>query len=169
VRDGRFREDLYYRLHVFPLSLPPLRERREDIPLLAASFIRKFGQKLGRRPDAITTESLDQLKSYHWPGNVRELQNVIERAVITARDSRLNLTRALPNFALEGSSSRSIAPPPDAADSPEQIRTAQEMQELERANLRLALETAGWRVSGEGGAADRLGMNPSTLNSRMKA
>ena len=143
VRDGRFREDLYYRLHVFPLHLPPLRERREDIPLLAASFAQKFAQKLGRKLQPLSSESLYKLKSYSWPGNVRELENVIERAVITARDGQLNLTRALPDFAPEALSSKSSASATDAADGPIRIRTAQEMEELEKSNLRFALDAAG--------------------------
>ena len=169
VRDGRFREDLYYRLHVFPLHLPPLRERHEDIPLLSASFAQKFAQKFGRKLQPLSSESLFKLKSYSWPGNVRELENVIERAVITARDGHLNLTRALPEFDPEAPSSKSSALATDAADSPTRIRTAQEMEELEKSNLKFALDAAGWRVSGVGGAAERLGMNPSTLNSRMRA
>lgn len=169
VREGRFREDLFYRLHVFPLHLPPLRERREDIPMLAAAFTQKFAQKVGKKLQPLSSESLYKLKSYPWPGNVRELENVIERAVITAHDGHLNLTRALPDFAPEGLSGKSSAPVAKAADDPIRIRTAQEMEELEKSNLKFALDAAGWRVSGVGGAAERLGMNPSTLNSRMRA
>jgi PAS domain S-box-containing protein len=98
VKEGRFREDLFYRLNVFPLTLPPLRERKEDIPALTAAFARRFAQEIGRSFVSPTSENLRRLQGYSWPGNVRELQNVIERAVITAVDGRLNLDRALPEL-----------------------------------------------------------------------
>ena len=161
----RFRQDLFYRLNVFPLQLPPLRERLEDIPALADSFVRCFAQRLGQTLAPLSPEGVRRLQSYAWPGNVRELRNVIERAVITAIDGRLDLDRALPDTA--GDAARQ-APSPDTDDRGA-IRTVREFEELERANLRRALEACQWRVSGENGAARLLGMNPSTLNSRMKA
>jgi PAS domain S-box-containing protein len=165
VRDGKFREDLYYRLNVFPITLPPLRARGEDIVLLASAFGKRFGQRMGRTIEPLSQECIRRLRAYHWPGNVRELQNVIERAVITSRDGRLNLDRALPETATAPAEERVAGP----AEAHEPIRTARELEELERRNIVLALEAAGWRVAGERGAARRLGMNASTLASRMKA
>ncbi len=163
VRENRFRQDLFYRLNVFPLRLPPLRERVEDIPALAASFARRFGQGMGRTLAPLTPECVRWLQGYAWPGNVRELQNVVERAVITAVDGRLNLERALPEL-------RGVEPADgEQVGAQTRIRTSKELEHLERDNLIRALESAQWRVSGDGGAAALLGMNPSTLRSRMKA
>jgi transcriptional regulator with GAF, ATPase, and Fis domain len=164
VRIGAFRQDLYYRLNVFPIHLPPLRERGEDIDLLASNFAATFAERIGRNIEPLSADSLRRLRQYSWPGNVRELQNVIERAVITSRDGRLNLDRALPEETKETMQQTAM---PDARDP--QIRTAQELEALERRNLLLALEKTGWRVAGDNGAAHLLGMNPSTLSSRMKA
>lgn len=166
VLEAKFRADLYYRLNVFPLSVPPLRERNEDIPLLAAAFVGRFARRMGRANVSLTADDLDRLKSYDWPGNVRELQNVIERAVITSTGATLNLARALP--AVQPRPARS-APDDVPLREDDRIRTAQELEELERRNLLRALEACDWRVSGENGAARKLGMNPSTLTSRMKA
>lgn len=164
VRAGRFREDLFYRLNVFPLRVPPLRERGDDVVRLAAVFAQRFASKLGRSVAPLTTDCERRLTAYSWPGNVRELQNVIERAVITATDGRLNLDRALPE-----ASASNTAPVHAEAASPGAIRTAKELEQLERANILRALEAAKWKVSGGQGAASLLGMNPSTLSSRMKA
>jgi PAS domain S-box-containing protein len=161
VEEGRFREDLYYRLNVFPIHVPPLRDRKEDIPGLAEAFTRRIAAKTGRRIEAISPTDLQRLQASDWPGNVRELQNVIERAVITSRDGRLNLDRALP--------SKPGTPPPVPSAGPVRVRTSQEMQDLERANLLAALEQAGWKIAGKDGAAALLGLKPSTLNSRIKA
>jgi PAS domain S-box-containing protein len=161
--EGRFREDLFYRLNVFPLKLPPLRERKEDIPALAASFARSFARQIGRPLVPPTPENLHRLQAYSWPGNVRELQNVIERSVITAVDGRLNLERALPELgAIEAAA-------PEEENPPTRIRTSQELENLERENLIRALGASQGRISGDGGAAALLGINPSTLRSRMKA
>jgi transcriptional regulator with GAF, ATPase, and Fis domain len=160
VREGTFRQDLYYRLNVFPIQLPPLRERGEDIVQLAQAFAQRFAGRMGRRITPLTPDCARRLMSYHWPGNVRELQNVIERAVITATNGLLNLDGALPAPA---SSSKPLL---DSSTSP--IRTARELEDLERANILRALEAAHWKVSGDSGAASLLGMNPSTLSSRMK-
>ncbi|HEU4504010.1 MAG TPA: sigma 54-interacting transcriptional regulator [Nitrospira sp.] len=164
VKEGRFREDLFYRLNVFPLHVPPLRERGDDVLSLASAFAERFAAKLGRTLAPLSADSARRLKAYNWPGNVRELQNVIERAVITATNDSLNLDRALP----EASASSAIADRP-AHLSSVTIRTAQELEELERANILRALESVNWKISGDGGAARLLGMNPSTLTSRMKA
>lgn len=164
VREGKFREDLFYRLNVFPLRLPPLRERGDDVVRLASVFAQRFATKMGRTISPLTADCARRLKAYSWPGNVRELQNVIERAVITSADGRLNLDRALPEASSTGPSSVART-----ADSPGPIRTAKELEELERANILRALDAAKWKVSGEKGAAALLGMNASTLSSRIKA
>jgi PAS domain S-box-containing protein len=164
VQVGRFRTDLYYRLHVFPITAPPLRDRGGDITLLAAAFLEQVAARMGRVVSPLGAEDLERLQAYAWPGNVRELQNVIERAVITARGGRPNLDHALPP-----APGAPAIPPVDLADPKGLPRTAAEMQTLERANLRLALETTGWRVAGKNGAARLLGMPPSTLQSRMKS
>ena len=165
VRSGEFREDLYYRLNVFPIHVPPLRNRGEDIALLACVFAKRSACKLGRQIEPLSPECLQRLMAYNWPGNVRELQSVIERAVITARDGQLNLDRALPRTA------ESVpAPEPEAArGAAVRIQTEAELKEAERRNLLLALEATGWRMEGASGAARLLGMNPSTLRSRLKA
>ena len=163
ISEGTFREDLYYRLSVFPITLPPLRERGEDVVLLAQAFAEKFATRLGRRLAPLSPAMAARLCAYPWPGNVRELQNVMERAVITARDGRLNLERALPDI------SPAENPTPEAATNESSVLTAEDLLRLERDNLRRALERTGWRVAGETGAARLLGMAPSTLSSRMKA
>jgi PAS domain S-box-containing protein len=164
VHDGKFREDLYYRLNVFPISLPALRERREDIGMLAAAFAQKFAKRLGRSLEPLSRDCLRRLEAYNWPGNVRELQNIIERAVITSSDGKLNVDRALP----ETVNLPYIMPADDSAAA-KRVRTAKELEELERQNLIAALESADWKVAGGNGAAQLLGIKPTTLSSRMKA
>lgn len=164
VSEGRFRQDLFYRLNVFPLRLPPLRERTADIPALAAAFCQRYAQRIGRAIAPLTSNDEARLQRYSWPGNVRELQNVIERAVITSVNGRLNLDRALPETA--ATLREETAP---SSPMPSAIQTMEELQQLERENLRRALQSAQGRISGERGAAALLGMNPSTLRSRMKA
>ena len=150
VREGKFREDLFYRLNVFPLRLPPLRERGDDVVRLASAFARRFAAKMGRTIAPLTADYARRLKGYSWPGNVRELQNVIERAVITATDGRLNLDRALP----EATATFHAASDRTSESQPGIIRTAKELEELERANILRALDAAKWKVSGEKGAAN---------------
>lgn len=162
IKEGKFREDLYYRLNVFPIRVPSLRERPEDIELLTNAFLQKFGSRIGRKIESLSSECITRLQNYDWPGNVRELQNVIERAVITSRDGRLNLERAFPTN--ENQPMATIF-----KQTGEKILTAQEMQQLERANMVQALEQANWKVSGKNGAAELLGINQSTFVSRMKA
>lgn len=159
IKDGKFREDLYYRLNVFPIRVPSLRERVEDIELLAASFAERFGERIGRKIEQLSAEVISRLQKYDWPGNVRELQNVIERAVITSRDGRLNLDRVFPEI---------IVVPIETSDQPDKLLTSQEMEKFERENMVKALEQTNWKVSGKNGAADLLGINPSTFVSRMK-
>jgi PAS domain S-box-containing protein len=162
VEEGGFRQDLFYRLNVFPITMPPLRARREDIALLATGFTQRFARRNGRAMQPPTAECIERLKAYDWPGNVRELQNVIERAVITARDGQLNLDRALPDAA-------PVAKPSHPPEITGAIQTMDDLREMERRNLLRALEAADWKVSGEQGAASMLGIHPSTLSSRMKA
>ena len=164
VRDSKFREDLYYRLNVFPLQLPPLRERREDIGILASVFAQKFAQRMGRTLEPLSEDCLRRLQAYGWPGNVRELQNIIERAVITSRDGKLDLDRALP----ESVNSTAVALA-NGAIGLKRVRTAKELEELERNNIIAALDAAEGKVAGENGAAQLLGVKPTTLSSRMKA
>ncbi len=169
AKEGAFRSDLLYRLNVFPLQLPPLRERGEDIVLLAEAFARNFARQRGWTVAPITADCKAKLMAYDWPGNARELQNVMERALITSRDGRrLNLDRALPETASSAvaASAASSVPPAPAGH---RILTARELRDLERENLVRALEETGWKISGTGGAAERLGVNPNTLSSRMKA
>jgi PAS domain S-box-containing protein len=156
VRDGRFREDLYYRLNVFPIDVPPLRDRGDDVVLLARAFAARVAQRMGRAVEPLGVEDEAALRAYGWPGNVRELQNVIERAVITSIAGRLAVRRFLPQPA-----------PPEAAASP--VRTMQDLERVERESIVAALDAAAWQVAGATGAAARLGTKPSTLRSRMKA
>ena len=160
IQNGEFREDLYYRLAVFPLEMPPLRARDRDILLLAKVFVERHSKRIGREIKPVTDEQAMRLLTYPWPGNVRELQNVIERAAITSVDGYLNLDRALPEVA-----STELQTATDSTA----IRTADEMLELEKINILRALQASDWRVSGAGGAAGMLGINPSTLSSRMKS
>ncbi len=165
VQEGKFRDDLYYRLNVFPIEIPPLRDRDNDIILLATAFMNRFAKEMGRKIEPLTENCIQRLKSYDWPGNVRELENVIERSVITAKYGRLNLGRSIPMV---------ISKPPTTVNDAkslnqsDRVLTGKELEELEKKNLLLALSTTNWRVSGDAGAANLLGVNPSTLNSRIK-
>lgn len=152
VEKGDFREDLYYRLNVFPLKSPPLRERQEDIPLLVAHFVKKYGAKLGRKIDTIPQRVMDVLLAYSWPGNVRELENIIERVVILARGSTLELDDSFEALhEVEWPSTSSLR-----------------LEEVERDHILGVLEQTNWRIEGQRGAAIRLGLNPNTLRSRLK-
>jgi transcriptional regulator with GAF, ATPase, and Fis domain len=161
---GRFREDLFYRLNVFPVQVPPLRERKEDVPLLVQHFIKLSAKDLGCPQPRLTRAGMEQLQHYDWPGNIRELRNVIERAVILARGGALAFD--LP----AGTAPPAARPSPimgDAGDRPGYLTEA-ELQRRERENLLVILETAGWKIKGADGAAERLGVKPTTLLSRMK-
>ena len=152
VAQGRFREDLYYRLNVFPIWMPPLRERREGIPKLVETFVQEFATAMDKKIDAVDRNSLQCLCRYDWPGNIRELRNVIERAVILAKGPMLK-----------------IALPVDAA-RPVAVKaksTLASLEEVERDHILQVLEACGWRVRGQGGAAAILGLHPNTLESRM--
>ena len=159
IKGGAFREDLYYRLSVFPIHVPPLRQRGEDIAILAEAFVRNFGNKTGRGPFELTPDSIRKLRAYHWPGNVRELQNVVERAVILSSGQALHFDGIVPQ--------ETPAPPPQIDRTTP--RTASELRDLERSTILQALETSGWKISGKTGAAQALGLAPSTLASRMKS
>lgn len=164
ARDGKFRDDLYYRLNVFPIRVPTLRERCVDIGILATTFARKYAQRMGRTLEPLSEDCLRRLEAYSWPGNVRELQNIIERAVITSRDGRLNLDRALPET-VNAIAAASVT----GENVNHRVRTAKELEELERQNIIAALKSSEWKIAGESGAAQLLGMKPTTLSSRMKA
>jgi transcriptional regulator with GAF, ATPase, and Fis domain len=161
---GRFRQDLYYRLSVFPVELPPLRKRVEDIPLLAEHFLALAANKLGRLKPRLTLADAQQLQRYHWPGNVRELQHVIERAVITAAGARLSIE--LPASVSGPADVATVAPVPLETD---RVLTEAEIRELEANNIRAALRQAKGKVSGPEGAAELLGVKPTTLASRIRA
>ncbi|RPI33170.1 MAG: AAA family ATPase, partial [Nitrospiraceae bacterium] len=148
VSEGRFREDLYYRLNVFQIAVPPLRERKEDILPLVWSFVQEFSKKMGKRIESIPQKSVEALQAYPWPGNVRELKNVVERAMILTTGMTLHVD--VPKIA-ESKTVRS--------------RT---LEEVEKQHIIEALNTAAWRVSGKNGAAEVLGLNPKTLESRMQ-
>lgn len=150
VEAGEFREDLYYRLNVFPINLPALRDRAEDIPTLAWAFVREFSETMAKPMDHIAPESMKALQAYRWPGNVRELRNVIERAMILARDTTLHVSLG------------KAAPP-----RPSKSRTGSTMKDLERDHILRALEQSNWRVRGTAGAAERLDLKPTTLEARM--
>jgi transcriptional regulator with GAF, ATPase, and Fis domain len=161
VTEGQFREDLYYRLHVVPIDVPPLRERGNDVVTLATAFAARVAKRMGRTVEPLSQDDVARLRAYPWPGNIRELQNVIERAVITSTDGRLDLVRFLPP---------GVVPKLAATDRTRGIvRTIRDLEEIERESITAALEAAGGRVAGMDGAAQRLGTKPSTLRSRMKA
>ncbi len=149
VRKGRFRQDLYYRLNVFPITVPPLRQRKEDIPLLVQAFIERYSRKLGKQITSIQKETLKALQDYPWPGNVRELESIIERAVILCPGPVLELADKLEISSLSLSST---------------LRT---LEETERNQILKTLSETRWRIEGKDGAAAILGLNPSTLRARM--
>ncbi|MEL6179210.1 MAG: sigma-54 dependent transcriptional regulator [Myxococcota bacterium] len=160
VTAGRFRRDLYYRLNVFPIQVPPLRDRQGDIPLLATHYLESTCRRIGVPLRTFAPPQLEHLDRYDWPGNVRELQNIIERAVILSQSGELRLDGELP-----------LAPqaPSLHADQDAPIFTFDELQQIERQNVLRALDVTAWRIGGEGGTAELLGVKPSTLRSRIKA
>ncbi len=148
IADGSFREDLFYRLNVFPIRVPPLRERVEDIPLLVWRFVAEFAQAFGKRIDSIPRDNLVALQQHSWPGNIRELRNVVERAMILATGPRLAI---------------SVPSAPKTAGG----HRSERLVDVEREHIRSVLESAHWRVRGRGGAAEVLGLPPTTLETRM--
>jgi transcriptional regulator with GAF, ATPase, and Fis domain len=147
VQKGTFRDDLYYRLNVFPITIPPLRERREDIPTLVWHFVPELSERMGKRIESVPKKTMEALQSYPWPGNVRELRNVIENAMIVTTGSVLQVE--IPKVAgqLNANSAN--------------------LQEVERNHILAVLEMTGWRIRGKNGAAEILGLKPTTLESRM--
>ncbi|HYY57930.1 MAG TPA: sigma 54-interacting transcriptional regulator [Pyrinomonadaceae bacterium] len=166
VDQGRFRPDLYYRLSVFPIEVPPLRERKDDIGLLAAHFINRSCSKLNCAETKLTNRIVQQLQDYDWPGNIRELQNVIERAVILSGGGPLKLDHTVLDTSAKA---RRAALDEDQITPQSSILTIEEFKKLERENITRALAQAGFKVYGPGGAAELLGVRPTTLASRMKA
>ena len=165
VRARRFREDLFYRLNIFPLVLPPLRARKGDIPELATHTIARMAKRHRMPAPPLTHEDIECLQRYDWPGNIRELQNVIERAVILSKGVRLRFDVALPRIAAV--TCEAVSPPDGRND--DVILTDRECRERDRANVLRALERCGGRVYGRGGAAELLEINPTTLASRLRA
>ena len=155
VAQGNYRSDLFYRLNVFPIVLPPLRERKEDIPLLARYFASKYARRMNRSLERIAPETLDAMTAYSWPGNVRELQNFVERAVILSSDGELRAPLS------ELKSNQEESP---AATSYE----SKTLRDLEREHILDALEKSNWVVGGPSGAASRLGMKRTSLLYRME-
>ena len=149
VRKGTFREDLWYRLNIFPITMPPLRERRQDIPLLVNYFIRKISKRLGKSIDLVPVNVMQALQDYHWPGNIRELENVLERAVINSSGSKLHLVDELKKPHKATGANRSLA-------------------DVEREYIRQVLEQTHWKVSGKNSAAEILGLDRSTLRARIR-
>ncbi len=153
VKNGRFREDLFYRLNVFPITMPPLRQRKEDIPLLVNHFVAKFNKKIGKKIETVSRETLNSLQEYHWPGNVRELESIVERAVIISQGGALQVLDRL----------ETLGKP----DEP----TGQDFKalvEMEHDHILQVLQKTGWRIEGKNGAAVLLGLNASTLRARMR-
>jgi len=150
VRKGRFRQDLFYRLNVFPVLIPPLREREEDIPLLVETFVHKYGRKLGKKITSVAKDTMKALLEYSWPGNVRELESVIERSVILCPGTVLRLTDKL------------------NVSTRKPVGTKPTLQDVEREHIIEVLSESRWRIEGANGAAEKLGLHPSTLRSRMR-
>jgi transcriptional regulator with GAF, ATPase, and Fis domain len=148
VKAGRFRKDLYYRLNVFPIAIPPLRKRPEDIPLLVWAFVRMFQERMGKEIETISKKTMEALQSYSWPGNVRELKNVIEHAMILSNDKTLSVQ----------------LPRPGSLETD----ATQTLQDMERRHILAVLERTGWRLAGDGGAAEVLGLKRTTLRAKMK-
>ena len=153
IKSGRFREDLFYRLNVFLITIPPLRQRKEDIPLLVNHFVAKFNKKTGKKIVTVSKETLSALQEYHWPGNVRELESVVERAVITSQGTALQVLDRFDTFPRTGDVSG------------EEVKA---LAELEQDHILQVLRKTDWRIEGHNGAAILLGLNPSTLRARMR-
>jgi formate hydrogenlyase transcriptional activator len=149
VRKGRFRQDLYYRLNVFPITVPPLRQRKEDIPLMVQAFTERYSRKLGKEIKSIQKEALKALQDYPWPGNVRELESIIERSVILCSGPVLQLADKL------------------EISSPQLSSVVRTLEDMERNQILKILSETRWRIEGKDGAAAILGLHPSTLRARM--
>lgn len=165
VRKGAFRSDLYYRLNIFPITLPPLRERREDIAMLVTHLVKQLSQKLGKPIDSVPQETMTKLRNYPWPGNIRELRNVIERAVIITQGSQLHVVDDLNMQAIELDVDEPLTQPETFLDS---FQTAETFEQNEYNLIVRTLKTVHWKLEGPGGAAELLHINPSTLRSKMR-
>jgi chemotaxis protein methyltransferase CheR len=150
VRKGRFRDDLWYRLNIFPITMPPLRDRMEDIPLLVDFYVKKISKRMGKNIEIIPASVMDALQNYHWPGNVRELENVLERAVINSSGPKLRLVDELKKPLKDLSTSQKT------------------LEAVEREHIIRVLEQTQWKVSGKNSAAEILGLNRSTLRARIR-
>ncbi len=165
VISGEFREDLFYRLSVFPIEVPPLRKRGDDVIQLAQHFLESTCQDFGRKPMMLTKNHADEIRNYDWPGNVRELKNVIERAVILSPGNVLRLDLSMP-----GASAKTDGGAPSDGLAPEQaVLTERDMKEMQKKNILAALRQTNWRVSGTDGAAELLGVRPTTLSDRIRS
>ncbi len=162
---GKFREDLFYRLSVFPIEVPPLRQRREDVIQLAQHFLESICRDFGRAPLKLTKNHAASIKAYDWPGNVRELKNVIERAVILSTGNTLRLELSMPDRGSEP-----VAAPDRRWEvAPDRVLTERQMREFQKQNIIAALNVTGWKVSGKDGTAELLGVRPTTLYDRLKS
>jgi transcriptional regulator with GAF, ATPase, and Fis domain len=162
IVDGSFREDLFYRLSVFPVDVPPLRERGDDVVQLAQHFLEQTCKDFGREVLTLTRTQTANLRAYDWPGNVRELKNVIERAVILSQGKVLRLDLSMPGLKPEHTDAV------HSADESDDVLTEQQIKELQKANLIKALKQTNWKISGAGGAAELLGVRPTTLADRVR-
>lgn len=162
VSRGTFRADLFYRLGVFPIHMPPLRDRQNDIALLVWYFVERLRTRLGKTIESIPDEVMHRLRAYDWPGNIRELENTIERAMILSPGRTLELADALPPQRRPAPEQR------PARDEPRAVTVSGTLDGVQREHIIRVLEACDWRVRGEGGAAERLGLNRSTLQSRMR-
>jgi len=160
VREGTFRQDLYYRLSVFPIAIPPLRERKHDIPLLVAYFVERMRAKLGKNITYIPQLVIDELVTYNWPGNIRELENIVERSIIISPGTTLILSDP-------GKGQQSLSAIPGNLSIFVSVE-GQTLDDVQREHIRLICESCEWKIDGAGNTAEILGINPNTLRSRMK-
>jgi transcriptional regulator with GAF, ATPase, and Fis domain len=165
IQEGRFRADLYYRLNVLPIVLPPLSQRRSDIPLLTSFFLERYSRQLGKQVMGVAQDTMEALSRYDWPGNIRELQNVIERAVVLSRGSVLRLGRDLLPLSGEGAIDDEKVVTSGGHPSNGESRS---LEQLERAHILEVLSQTKWVIEGTNGAARILDLHPNTLRSRMK-
>jgi len=168
VDAGRFRQDLFYRLSVFPIEVPPLRERREDIAPLVAHFVKQSAQRMGRPEPRVSASMMTELTAHEWPGNVRELQNAVERAVILSQNGQLQFDLPKTAVIAEVSGQRRSGAG-SGAPTKSAMLTRDELKQHERESIAAALKQTGGKLFGADGAAELLGMKPTTLASRIKA
>ena len=167
IQEGRFRADLYYRLNVLPITLPPLRQRRSDIPLLASFFVERFSRQFGKQIVGVAQETMDKLSRYDWPGNIRELQNVIERAVVLSRGSVLRLGPDL--LPITGADATEEIAPSQSSNGPTTAgEDSPSLEQVEKRHILSVLKRTEWVIEGSRGAAKLLELHPNTLRSRMK-